>query len=445
MSRDPSSDAAGPGTRPSPPPRSAALALYLAVSARGGGPAQRLLRRRQAEGKEHATRLEERMGVAGGPRPEGRLAWFHAASVGEAASLLELLRRLREGHPGLTCLVTSGTVTSARFVADRMPEGCLHQFVPLDIRPWAARFLDHWRPDLAVWTESELWPATLYETHRRGIPMLLINARMSRASFRRWRLLGGAAEALLRRFDRILAQDAAAGAQLLALGADGGRLTVTGSLKEGAAPLPHDEAERQRLTRAFAGRPLWLAASTHSGEEEMVVAAHVAARRSLPGLALILAPRHPDRGHGLAAALRGQGLTVAQRSRGEPVTAETEVYLADTLGEMGLWYRVAPVSFVGGSLVAVGGHNPFEPALLGSAILHGPHTHNFADAYRRLAAAGGAVEVRDADDLAGALAETMAPDRAAEMAAAGWAACSEGAEVTDAVLEVVGAYLDGPG
>jgi 3-deoxy-D-manno-octulosonic-acid transferase len=305
------------------------------------------------------------------------------------------------------------------------------------------RFLDHWRPDLAVWTESELWPATLSETRARGTPMLLINARISARTFRRWRAMRGLARTLLGQFDRILAQDALAGEQLTVLGADPGRLSVEGTLKEGAAPLPYDEAERVRIARALSGRPVWLAASTPPGEEEMVLVAHGRARRALPMLALILAPRHPTRGDALAEMLRGRGLTVSQRSKGEPVGADTDVYLADTLGEMGLWYRVASVSFVGGSLVEVGGHNPFEPALLGSAILFGPHVRNFVDGYRRLSDAGAAVLVRTDTELAEALIATIAPDRAAEMAAAAWAACSEGAEVTDAVLDAVGALLDG--
>ncbi|HPG21952.1 MAG TPA: 3-deoxy-D-manno-octulosonic acid transferase, partial [Amaricoccus sp.] len=368
--------------------------------------------------------------------------WFHAASVGEAASLLELVRRLADGRPDLTCLVTTVTVTSAQFLAGRLPEGCIHQFVPVDVLPWVARFLDHWRPDLAVFTESELWPATLSELHRRGIATYLINARISHRTYRRWRSARGLARALLRRFDRILAQDELAAEQLTALGADPGRLEVTGTLKEGAAPLPHDEAERARIARAFASRPIWLAASTHSGEEDIVLAAHASVRQAQPNLTLILAPRHPDRGDGLATILRARGLSVAQRSKGEAIEPDTEVYLVDTLGEMGLWYRIAPVSFVGGSLVEVGGHNPFEPALLGSAILYGPHVRNFEDAYRRLAAAGAAVEVRSESDLARALRETLAPDRAAEMAAAAWETCSEGAEVTDAVMAAIADVID---
>jgi 3-deoxy-D-manno-octulosonic-acid transferase len=427
---------------PASPNRPLLLRLYLAASRRAGGFARRQLERRQAEGREHVTRMPERMGEAGLPRPEGQLVWFHAASVGEAASLLEMLRRLQQARPGVACLVTTVTVTSEQFLADRLPETCIQQFAPVDVLPWVQRFLDHWRPDLAVWTESELWPAMIYETHRRGIPMLLINARISARSFRRWRALGRLAPALLGRFDRILAQDDLAGEQLAALGADPDRLTVEGSLKEGAAPLPYDEAERVRIARALAGRPVWLAASTHPGEEEVVIEAHARARRSLPMLAMILAPRHPARGDELAGMLRGHELQVAQRSRGEPTGADTDVYLADTLGEMGLWYRVASVSFVGGSLVDVGGHNPFEPALLGSAILYGPHVRNFRDAYRRLAAAGAAVMVHSAPELADALVAAMAPDRAAAMAAAAWEVCSEGAEVTDTVLATIGGYLD---
>lgn len=425
-------------------PSSLLLRLYLAASKRGAGFARRALERRSVAGKENPERLAERMGEASLPRPEGRLIWFHAASVGEAASLLELLRRLQQGRPQLSCLLTTGTVTSAAFLAERLPENCQHQFVPLDVLPWVRRFLDHWKPDLAVWTESELWPAMLSETRARGIPMLLVNARISNRSFRRWRMLG-MGPSLLRGFERILAQDDLAGEQLLTLGADPDRLTVEGTLKEGAAPLPHDEGDRVVLAKALAGRPVWLAASTHPGEEEVVIAAHARARRALPMLALILVPRHPDRGDGIAAMLRGRGLQVAQRSKDEQIGADTDVYLADTLGEMGLWYRIASVSFVGGSLAEVGGHNPFEPALLGSAILYGPHVRNFRDAYERLAAADAAVLVRDETELADALIATMAPDRAAAMASAAWATCSEGADVTDAVLEAIGAILDRPG
>ena len=319
------------------PPRSALLALYLFVSRRASGVARRFLERRAAAGKEDPARLSERMGVASVPRPEGRVAWFHAASVGEAASLLELLRRLQDGRPDLHSLVTTGTLTSAQLLEARLPPRCIHQFATLDVGPMVERFFDHWRPDVAVWTESELWPATLVEARRRGAPMALINARISNRSYKRWRIARGMARALLCRFDRILAQDDLAGEHFLALGADPARLEVTGSLKEGAAPLGHDETERVRIARALAGRPVWLAASTHPGEEEMALEAHAVARRTTPMLALLLAPRHPARGDALAATLRARGLAVAQRSKAEPLSPDTDVYLADTLGEMGLW------------------------------------------------------------------------------------------------------------
>lgn len=436
--------AGDPLRAPAHPPGSLLLSLYLFLSRRLAPLALRRLRRRQVEGKEHPERMEERRGIAGLPRPPGRLVWFHAASVGESASLLELLRRLTEERPDLTCLVTTVTVTSADFLAERLPDRCLHQFAPVDVLPWVARFLDHWRPELAVSTESELWPATVWELHRRDIPLLLINARISHRSFRRWRRVGGLAQAMLGRFTEILAQDDLAADQLARLGADPGRLRVTGTLKEGSAPLPNDEPERQRTTRAFDGRQVWCAASTHAGEETAAIAAHLEVRQALPRLAMILVPRHPVRGDSVASEVRAAGLGVAQRSKGEAITAETDVYLADTMGELGIWYRVAPVSFVGGSLADVGGHNPFEPALLGSAILHGPHVRNFAEAYARLGAADAAVLVNRSGDLGPALREVLRPERSAAMAAAAWAAVSEGADVTDAVLATIAARIDAP-
>lgn len=420
------------------------LASYLVLSRNIGWYARRRLDTRLEAGKEDPERIGERMGQAGLARPEGRLIWFHAASVGESVSLLELLKRLRADRPEIACLVTSGTRTSANILASRMPEGCIHQYVPLDVLPWVERFLDHWRPDLAVWTESELWPGMISTAHRRGIPMLLINARISNRSFRQWRRFRRTARAILERFDRILAQDDLAGEQLLRLGAPRERLQVTGSLKEGASPLPHDEADLVRVRGELQDRVRWLAASTHSGEEELVLEAHRAAVRAFPGLLLILVPRHPERGDELAAFLSGAGLKVAQRSKGDALSEGIDVYLADTLGELGLWYRVAPVCFVGGSLREIGGHNPYEPALLGSAILHGPHVRNFREAYAKLTEAHASAEVRDAAEFGRMLIEMLAPDHAATMAAAAWDVVSKNAEVTDRVEKAVLQALDGP-
>ena len=405
--------------------------------------AERLLRRRLAEGKEDPRRLPERRGLAAAPRPDGPLVWLHGASVGETLSLLQMIRRMGEERPELSFLMTSGTVTSAGILADRMPPRTVHQFAPMDLRPWVRRFLDHWRPDVAVLAEGELWPATIVECRARGVPLALINARMTERSFRRWWRLGrGAARALLHRLDHVQAQDGPTAHRLLALGLPPERLEVTGTLKEGAAPLPHDEAEMARLTAEFAGRPVWLAASTHDGEEALAAGAQAHALRSWHKLLMILAPRHPERGAAISHGLREAGWKVARRSEGEAVTGTTQIYLADTLGEMGLWYRLAPVSFVGGSLVDVGGHNPFEPAALGSAVLHGPHVHNFADIYARLSQAGGARRV-DGAGLGPALAAALEPDEAARMAHAAWEVCSAGAEVTERAMDLLFAMLDG--
>ena len=419
------------------------LAAYLAFSERASGIAERKLARRSAEGKEDAARLPERLGEAGQPRPEGLLVWFHAASVGESLSILELVRRLGDARPDLHFLITTGTVTSAALVAGRMPENGRHQYVPLDVGPWVRRFLDHWRPDLAVWTESELWPRLIVETHRRRIPMLLINARISRNSHENWRWFPGFARALLRRFRFVLAQDAETARNLRRLGLPRARIEVTGTLKEGSAALPCDEAERTAFARQLAGRPVWLAASTHPGEEALVARAHRTAARAAQRLLLIIAPRHPERGPEIAESLRADGWRVALRSQDEPLEPDTEIYLADTLGEMGLWYRIAPVSFLGGSLVEIGGHNPFEPAALGSAIIHGPHVHKVADIYARLAEAGATVEVKSADALADAVGRVLSPDKAAAMAHAAWEVSSSGAEVTDRALELLLSYLPG--
>ncbi len=421
------------------------LILYLALSRRAAGLAGRVLNRRLAAGKEHATRIGERRGEPGRPRPEGRLIWFHAASVGEVLSILELIRRLAGDDPDLNFLITSGTVTSAQAVASRLPDRSVHQFIPLDVVPFVRRFLDHWRPDLAVWTESELRPALIVETHARGVPMVLVNARLSDRSYRRWWLMPWTASALLNRFAVIHAQDGVTSYNMRRLGLNPDRIEVTGTLKEGSSALPFDEPERADLAQAIGRRGTWLAASTHAGEEELAADAHREILRRAPRMLMILVPRHPERGRDIADILRLAGWRVALRSADEPLQPDTEIYVADTLGEMGLWYRIAPISLVCGSLVPVGGHNPFEPAALGSAILHGPHVANFRDIYERLAAADAAMLVRKPDEITAAVTALLAPDRVAAMAHAAWEVCSSGARVTDRALEMLQNQLDEAG
>lgn len=422
---------------------SPALALYRAWSGNGAARfAERKLHERLAEGKEDRDRLHERRGEPRQPRPDGVLLWFHAASVGESLALLELVRRLIEERDDLSVLVTTGTVTSAAVMAVRLPQRAIHQYVPLDAKRFVTGFLDHWRPDLAIWTESELWPTLICETHARGIPMLMLNARMSKASHDKWRYLRGMAKGLLRRFDYAFVQDALTEMYLRRLGMQPWRMKVTGTLKEGAAALPCDDDELGRLTKTLGGRPVWLAASTHPGEERLVLEAHRIAIKANPRLLLIIVPRHPDRGDEIAALLQSGGWRFNRRLADELPDDEAQVYLADTVGELGLWYRIAPISFVGGSMEPIGGHNPFEPAALGSAILHGPYVTNFVDIYQRLTEADATRLISGPDTLAAAVHDLLNPDRAAAMAHAAWGVVSDGADVTDQAVDLVLTHLD---
>lgn len=364
------------------------------------------LRLRAGRGKEIAGRLPERYGH-NAARPAGRLLWLHAASVGETLSVLPLIEALVAADPALTLLVTTGTVTSATLLAQRLrPEiapRVLHRFVPLDVPAWAARFLDGWQPDAAVFVESELWPNLLAAAARRGIPLALVNGRMSERSARRWARAPGLVRGVLSRFRLVLGQTEADAARFRRLGA--AEAACWGNLKYAADPLPADAAERARLAALIGDRPVWLAASTHAGEEAIVVAAHRRLTERHPGLLTVIVPRHPERGVEVAAL--GAGLAVARRAAGEDPGPATEVYVADTLGELGLFYRLARLCFMGGSLVAHGGQNPLEPARLHCPVLTGPHTWNFAEVLERLEAVGGVTRVAPGPDPSAALAEAV--------------------------------------
>jgi 3-deoxy-D-manno-octulosonic-acid transferase len=380
------------------------LRLYRGGSALLGPFTGLVLRQRARRGKEEPTRLGERRGESSQRRPAGRLAWLHGASVGETLSLLPVAERLVQR--GLSVLITSGTVTSARLVERRLPVGAIHQFVPIDVPRYVRRFLDHWRPDLVLIAESELWPNLIVEADKRSIPMVLVNARMSERSFQRWQRLLPMISALLARFDLCLAQTAGDADRLARLGAP--RVDVVGNLKFDAPAPPADPLRVSALTGLIGGRPVWIAASTHPGEEEQIVAVHGALVQHFPGLLTIIAPRHPNRGEAVAAIATDTGLRTAMRSRGLEPDGATDVYVADTIGELGLFYRVAPIVFMGGSLVPHGGQNPIEPGKLGAAILHGPHVHNFAEVFAALDRDGGSVAVNDAQGLANALGRMLA-------------------------------------
>ena len=382
------------------------------------------LRRRVAKGKEIAERLPERQGH-GAARPVGRLVWCHAASNGETLSLLPVLEALAKQDPALSFLVTTGTVTSARLLEQRLsPElapRTQHRFLPLDVPRWVARFLAGWRPDLAVIVESELWPNMLAAAEAERVPMALINARMSARSAKAWGWAPGFARGLLGRFGLILAQTEADAARFSALA--GREVPCWGNLKYAAPPLPSDAAELARLNAAWAGRPVWLAASTHPGEDEIILSAHRLLAPAHPGLLTVIVPRHPPRGPDIAG-LAGD-LPVARRGAGQEAGAGVAVYVADTLGELGLFYRLARVALIGGSLVPHGGQNPLEAARLGCPIITGPHHFNFSEIIARLSAAHGLIETPDGPGAAEALATHVArflADPATGQAMAGAAA-----------------------
>lgn len=372
-------------TRPSP------LAVYGALTGLLEPLAPMLLRRRAARGREDAARLRERLGHASARRPDGGLVWLHGVSVGEATSLLPLVAALQRERPDLALLVTSGTITAADLLARRLPDRVIHQYVPVDTPRAVGRFLDHWRPGLAIFVESEIWPNLLQEAHGRGVKLALLSARVTEKSARRWARFPVAAHAIFSAFDLVLPQDDATAERLRRLGAVPGpklNLKLTGE------PLPADEAELGRLREACAGRRVILAASTHPGEDEIVVEAFRAAVRDPAEAVLILAPRHPDRGPDLAARL---GAT--RRGAGE--APERAIHVADTLGELGLFFRLADVVVMGGAfLPGIGGHNPLEPARIGRPVLTGPHDFNAAEAYGELLADAAAIQSADAPALA---------------------------------------------
>jgi 3-deoxy-D-manno-octulosonic-acid transferase len=366
-----------------------------------------LIAYRLKHGKENAARLSERRGKAAIARPSGPLVWLHGASVGELTAVLPLIDRLN-AHD-FTLLVTSGTVTSAALAEKRLPPDVIHQFAPIDVPQFVDRFLDHWKPNLALFVESDLWPNLVMSSAARRIPLILINGRMSEGSFKRWKFAPRTAGALLRRFDLCLAQSAADAARYSGLGAP--RISTTGNLKLDAPAPPAAADALKALQGAIGTRPVIAAASTHPGEEAAMIDAHRKLKHTFPGLLTLLAPRHPERGPGIVDIAKVAGFTAPLRSRGELPDARTEIYVADTLGELGLLYRLAPLVFMGGSLVGHGGQNPIEAIKLGAAVLHGPNVWNFAEIYSALDAAGGAEPVTDSGKLAvrvGALLKDVA-------------------------------------
>ncbi|MFY0682526.1 MAG: 3-deoxy-D-manno-octulosonic acid transferase [Thalassovita sp.] len=372
--------------------------LYAALANAAAPFAFRKVAKKLAQAAVPADRIAERKGQPSLERPAGHLVWCHAASVGECLSALTLIKGLLRDNPDIEILLTSGTATSAEVLAPQMPARCRHQFAPLDSAKALRRFLQHWRPDMAIFVESELWPQMLVRTRALGIPMVLMNARLSKGSLKNWGKFPQTAQKILACFDRIHTQDQATQDGLRALSAQPDRIAQGPNLKSAAEPLRFDPDLYDQLRTDLTGRPCWLAASTHPGEEEVVLKAHQTLLAQHPDLMLILVPRHPERAPDITEMITQHGLSFSQRSV-TPVPSQ-QVYLADTMGEMGLWYNLCPTVFLGGSLVPVGGHNPFEPAHSGAVVLHGPLFANFAESYAAFAQAGGNIEIDSAETLA---------------------------------------------
>jgi 3-deoxy-D-manno-octulosonic-acid transferase len=390
------------------------LRLYRKLSAAVVPFAPALINRRLKKGKEDPARVDERRGISEDIRPHGPLVWIHGASVGEVMAAAALIERLRALN--MRILLTSGTVTSAAIVAKRFPADIIHQYVPYDSPRYVARFLDHWRPSLALFIESDLWPNLILSSAARRLPMVLINGRMSHRSFPRWRRMAGTISALLGRFDICLAQSEVDAERFAALGSR--NVVTTGNLKLDVPAPPADPAKLDRLLTMTRGRPIIVAASTHPGEESILLEAHRTLARFFPSLLTVIVPRHPHRGEAIARTIPAARLHVALRSREELPTATTDIYVADTMGELGLFYRLAPIVFMGGSLIEHGGQNPIEAVKLGASIVHGPHIFNFSDIYDALDSAGGARSADTVETLVKQLGQLLADPVARESSVA---------------------------
>ncbi|WP_170409295.1 3-deoxy-D-manno-octulosonic acid transferase [Ruegeria atlantica] len=397
--------------------------LYCSLTSAAAPLAWRTVRKKLNAAGVPQERQQERLGHASQPRPDGQLIWFHAASVGETLSVISLIKRLGERLPDAQFLITSGTPTSAALIEKRMPPRARHQYPPLDTAAPVKRFLEHWRPNAGVFVESEIWPRLIVEASRRDIPLALLNARLSDRSVERWKKRPQTAGFILDHFSLFLTQNDKTATNLNDMGAPSDRIQLGTNLKAMSEPLPVDQGTLYDIRSQIADRPVWIASSTHAGEEETVLAAHAELLKRWPDLLLLLIPRHPERRSEVATLLENAGQSAAFRSKGEKIAPQTQVYVADTLGETGTWYALCPIVFLGGSLREIGGHNPFEPAQAGAAVITGPGYYNFAETFAPLIESGGATEVNSASQLADIVALWLSDAAALDKARAGVKSC----------------------
>ena len=358
---------------------------------------KRYINKRKENGKEDVKRFNERVGRPTMKRPEGKLIWLHGASVGESVSMLPLIQRILDSYPDAHVMVTTGTVTSADVMQKRLPERAFHQFIPIDNPIFTTRFVKHWHPDVALWFESELWPAMLSSIKRKNIPLILINGRISNKSFKRWQQFDFICKELLSCFTLCLGQSEEDAYRLRVLGAPNS--ICLGNLKYAGLPLPIDEVKREEFVSQTQNRRIWLASATHDDEEVRIAKIHKRLKEKFPNLLTVIAPRHPQRGEDIQKKINNLELKTALRSRNEKITPQTDVYIADTIGEMGIWYDVINIVFIGGSLIPHGGQNFMEPSRVRDAVIVGPHMHNFTDAMNRAKKADAIIQITDTEEL----------------------------------------------
>lgn len=396
--------------------------------------------KRKQIGKEDVNRFNERVGRPIKERPEGKLFWLHGASVGESVSMLPLINKILETYPDAHVMVTTGTVTSADVMQKRLPERAFHQFIPIDNPVFTNRFVKHWHPDVALWFESEFWPAVLSSIKRRNIPLILINGRISNKTFKRWQQFDFVCKELLSCFNLCLGQSEEDAYRLRVLGAP--ETVCLGNLKYAGLPLPIDEKSREDMLKQIGKRPFWLASSTHEDEEVRLAKLHKRLKEKFPDLLLIIAPRHPNRGEQIVEDIQKLGLSAALRSKQEKITPKTDVYVANTIGEMGLWYDLAKIVFIGGSLIPHGGQNFIEPSRVRDAVIVGPHMHNFTDAMNRAKKADAVMQVNDTAEMEELLTELLQNEAfldAKRSLAYNWATSET--KVLDGIMDKIKAYF----
>ena len=401
---------------------------------------KRYINKRLAKGKEDAKRFNERIGRPNMERPEGKLIWLHGASVGESISMLPLIQKILDTYPDAHVMVTTGTVTSADVMNKRLPERAFHQFIPIDNPFFTTRFVKHWQPDVALWFESELWPAMLSSIKRKNIPLILINGRISNKSFKRWQQFDFICKELLSCFSLCLGQSEEDAYRLQVLGAT--NTMCLGNLKYAGLPLPIDEEKKNDILSQIGNRTFWLASSTHNDEEIRIAKVHKRLKQKFPNLLTIIAPRHPHRGEEIKSEIEKIELKASLRSENEKITPKTDIYIANTIGEMGIWYDISQIVFIGGSLIPHGGQNFIEPSRVRDAVIVGPHMHNFTDAMNRAKKADAVIQVTDTEEL-GEMIEQLIENKelleAKRSLAYNWA--SSEAKVLDGIMDKVKGFI----